>query len=109
MPTGIIAELSREKNNFYKIIQPVYFLENLEQNIFQMGKAKKRILHKTNSSLYMTREGALSEVFSMIKKPQKQARVQALDLITLFGLSAEELSEAGVPYENLKALESLIE
>ena len=109
MPTGIITALSRGKNNFYKIIQPVYFHKNLAQNIFQMGKAKKRILHKTNSSLYMTREGALSEVFSMIKKPHKQARVQALDLITLFGLSAEELSEAGVPYENIRALESLID
>lgn len=81
----------------------------MAQNIFQMGKAKKRILHKTNSSLYMTREGALNEVFSMIKKPQKEARVQALDLITLFGLSAEELCEAGVAYENIKALESLID
>ncbi|HIQ88992.1 TPA: hypothetical protein IAA68_04110 [Candidatus Galligastranaerophilus faecipullorum] len=74
-----------------------------------MGKAKKRILHKTNSSLYMTRESALNEVFSMIKKPKRESRVQALDLITLFGLSAEELSEAGVPYENIKALESIID
>ena len=81
----------------------------MAQNILQMGKAKKRILHKTNSSLYMTRESALNEVFSMIKKPKRESRVQALDLITLFGLSAEELSEAGVPYENIKALESIID
>ena len=81
----------------------------MAQNVFQMGKAKKRILHKTNSSLYMTRESALNEVFSMIKKPKRESRVQALDLITLFGLSAEELSEAGVPYENIKALESIID
>lgn len=79
------------------------------ENNFQMGKAKKRSLHKTNSSLYMTRESALNEVFSMISKPKREARVQALDLITLFGLSAEELSEAGVPYENIKALESIID
>ena len=57
----------------------------------------------------MTRESALNEVFSMIKKPKSESRVQALDLITLFGLSAEELSEAGVPYENIKALESIID
>ena len=57
----------------------------------------------------MTREGALNEVCAMIKKPKREARVQALDLITLFGLSAEELSEAGVPYENIKALESIID
>ena len=81
----------------------------MAENIFQMGKTKKRILHKTHSSLYITLEGALNEVFSMIKKPKREARVQAIDLITLFGISAKELSEAGVPYENLKALESLIE
>lgn len=57
----------------------------------------------------MTRESALNKVFSMIKKPKRESRVQALDLITLFGLSAEELSEAGVPYENIKALESIID
>ena len=57
----------------------------------------------------MTRESALNEVFSMNKKPQRQAKAQALDLITLFGLSAEELCEAGVAYENIKALESLID
>ena len=57
----------------------------------------------------MTRECALNVVFSMIKKPKRESRVQALDLITLFGLSAEELSEAGVPYENIKALESIID
>ena len=57
----------------------------------------------------MTRESALNEVFSMIKKPKRESRVQALDLITLFGLSAEELSEAGAPYENIKALESIID
>ena len=57
----------------------------------------------------MTRESALNEFFSMIKKPKRESLVQALDLITLFGLSAEELSEAGVPYENIKALESIID
>ena len=53
----------------------------------------------------MTRESALNEVFSMISKPKREARVQALDLITIFGLSAEELSEEGVPYAHIKALE----
>ena len=62
-----------------------------------MGKAKKRILHKTNSNLYMTRESAVSESNTVS------------NLITLFGLSAEELSEAGVPYENLMALRSIMQ
>lgn len=65
-----------------------------------MGKAKKRILHKTNSNLYMTREDAVSKVFDLLSGEGKD-RCQADKLITLFGLSAEELSEAGVSYEDL--------
>jgi len=66
-----------------------------------MGKAKKRMLHKTNSSLFMTRESAVSTVFNMLLK---NSRKEADNLITLFGLTAEELSEAGVPYEDLVSL-----
>lgn len=72
-----------------------------------MGKAKKRILHKTNSNLYMTREKAVIKVSDIIRKSIEQDVKTVPELITLFGLSAEELSEAGVPYENLVALESL--
>ena len=71
-----------------------------------MGKAKKRILHKNNSSLFMTRETAVSKVFTMLSKDNK--RIEADNLITLFGLTAEELSEAGVPYEDLISLGSTI-
>jgi hypothetical protein len=71
-----------------------------------MGKAKKRILHKSNSSLFMTRETAVSKVFTMLSKDNK--RIEADNLITLFGLTAEELSEAGVPYEDLISLGSTI-
>jgi len=73
-----------------------------------MGKSKKRILHKKNSSLNMTREGAVNEVFSILSKA-KHSKKDAEDLITLFGLSAEELSEAGVMYEDIKALERLLD
>ena len=69
-----------------------------------MGKAKKRILHKTNSNLYMTRESAVSRVSDIIKRSVIKESNTVSNLITLFGLSAEELSEAGVPYENLMAL-----
>lgn len=69
-----------------------------------MGKSKKRILHKTNSSIFMTREGAVNRVLSIISS-KKNDRIEAHNIITLFGLEAEELSEAGVDYENLKALE----
>lgn len=76
-----------------------------------MGKCKKRTLHKTNSSYFMTRETAVNNVFNMIKDSKKKSKnnfdfKNAIDMISLFGISAEELSEAGVPYENLKALGS---
>lgn len=74
-----------------------------------MGKAKKRILHKTNSSLYMTRESAVSKVSDIIKRSIIKEQNTVSSLITLFGLSAEELSEAGVPYENLVALSSIMQ
>ena len=69
-----------------------------------MGKSKKRILHKTNSTLFMTRESAVNKVLSILSS-KKNDRAEAHNIITLFGLEAEELSEAGVDYENLKALE----
>ncbi len=75
-----------------------------------MGKSKKRILHKTNSSLYMTRDKALAEVtdaFSQVICDNRRKH-EAQNLITLFGLSAEELSEAGVGYEHLKSMETII-
>lgn len=75
-----------------------------------MGKSKSRILYKTNSSLYMTREGAVNEVSSILVNPRskKIERNEAYNIITRFGLVAEELSEAGVDYENLKSLEGII-
>ncbi len=74
-----------------------------------MGKAKKRILHKTNSNLYMTRESAVSKVSDIINRSITKEQNTVSSLITLFGLSAEELSEAGVPYENLVALRSIMQ
>ncbi|MCD8024505.1 MAG: hypothetical protein LUE64_03125 [Candidatus Gastranaerophilales bacterium] len=74
-----------------------------------MGKAKKRILHKTNSNLYMTRESAVCKVSEIIRKSISDESKTVPALITLFGLSAEELSEAGVPYENLAALSGIVQ
>lgn len=73
-----------------------------------MGKSKRRNLHKTNSSLFMTRESALSEVFDLLNINKFETRQKARDLITLFGLEAEELTEAGVDYENVKSFDPLI-
>lgn len=75
-----------------------------------MGKCKKRTLHKTNTSYFMTREEAVNNVFRMFSETtKKRCNIKkAMDTISLFGLSAEELSEAGMSYENLQALGSAI-
>ena len=75
-----------------------------------MGKCKKRTLHKTNTSYFMTREMAVNKVFEMMSKDDSKDNLkEAMDTISLFGISAEELSEAGVSYENLRALGSSID
>ena len=74
-----------------------------------MGKCKKRTLHKSNTSYFMTREEAVNNVFRIFSENKKNIDLKdAMNTISLFGLSAEELSEAGVSYENLKALGSAI-
>ena len=75
-----------------------------------------KTLYKSNTSYFMTRETAVNNIFKMITEDSKKRYKskkntdfsQALATISLFGISAEELSEAGVPYENLKALGSAI-
>ncbi len=89
-----------------------------------MGKCKRRNFSKSNNysgnSLnisFMTRETAVNNVFRMITESSSKAKARkersifrkALDTISLFGISAEELSEAGVPYENLRALSSVLD
>lgn len=77
-----------------------------------MGKCKKRTLHKTNSSYFMTRETAVNDIFRIFEENRNKRNVsnfkKAIETISLFGISAEELSEAGVSYENLRALESVM-
>ncbi len=79
----------------------------LLQNKF-MGKCKKRTLTKSDSGYFMTRESAVNEIFNLIINTKKKKNASnykdAVKMISLFGITAEELSEAGVPYENLKAL-----
>lgn len=83
-----------------------------------MGKCKKRTLYRSNFSSdvsFMTREKAVNNIFRMFTENTSKSRKKrdfsferALNTISLFGISAEELSEAGLPYENLKALGSVI-
>ena len=60
---------------------------------------------------FMTREMAVNKVFKMMSDitSEKYNLKEAIDTISLFGISAEELSEAGVSYENLRDLGRSIE
>ena len=81
------------------------------KKIKAMGKCKRRTLYRSNTSYFMTRETAVNNIFKMITEKSSKRRYNkenVLNTISLFGISAEELSEAGVPYENLKALGSAI-
>ncbi len=71
-----------------------------------MGKAKQRILGKSRKSLYtydMTRHQAIDFVINeIIARPTS---LKAKNMISLFGLHTEELTEAGMNYEDISKLE----
>lgn len=71
-----------------------------------MGKCKKRIFAKAakqKNPISITREEALHSVFyELLENP---ASNKAKDMISLFGLKAEELAEMGLSYEVLRALD----
>ena len=70
-----------------------------------MGKAKKRIIargkHEQLSNL--TRSEAIKIAVERLTKKEN-----ADDIITLFGLRAEELLESGADYESIKSLRGLL-
>jgi len=71
-----------------------------------LGKAKKRSisLGKHNQITTMTRNEAISEVVRRFKHNET-----VLDLVTMFGLSAEELLEGGALYEEVKSIEGMLD
>ncbi len=71
-----------------------------------MGKAKKRSINlsKHNPFKSMTREEAVLEVVKRFKRNEN-----VLDLVTMFGLSAEELLEGGALYEEVKSIEGILD
>ncbi len=73
-----------------------------------MGKAKKRSLHLgiNDRVTNLSREDAVCEVVALLNNCRD--RNQAYSLITLFGLSAEELLEAGASYETVMSLQGII-
>ena len=52
----------------------------------------------------MTRNDAILEVVRRFKRNES-----VLDLVTMFGLSAEELLEGGALYEEVKAIEGMLD
>ena len=71
-----------------------------------MGKAKKRSINlgRHNQFTTMTRDDAIAEVVKRFKHNE-----DVLDLVTMFGLSAEELLEGGALYEEVKSIEGLLD
>ena len=71
-----------------------------------MGKSKKRIIYKGKNQQIdnLTRSEAIVNAVKMLNNNDKEA----YSIITLFGLSAEELLEGGVSYELVKGLGNII-
>ncbi len=71
-----------------------------------MGKAKKRSLHLGINDRFskLSRNEAIETVVEMLENGDKEV----YGLITLFGLSAEEILEAGGSYEAVKGLNSIL-
>lgn len=63
-----------------------------------MGKSKKRSLALgiNNKISNLSREDAIKQILDNINNKQ-----EAIELITLFGVTAEELLEAGALYEDV--------
>ena len=71
-----------------------------------MGRAKSRSINlgKHNQLPKMSRTNAIKEVVNRFKRKE-----DVIELITLFGLSAEELLEGGALYEEVKGIEGLLD
>ena len=71
-----------------------------------MGKSKKRIIYKgKNQQLTnLTRDEAIANAVKIIDTDEKEA----YSIITLFGLTAEELLEGGASFEIVKGMGKII-
>ena len=75
-----------------------------------MGKAKKRSFHKGINEYkeVLTRETAVENVVEILKTAKSDKMIEAYKLITLFGMSAEEILEAGATYEAVLGLKGIL-
>lgn len=74
-----------------------------------MGKSKQRLFARAKNEkqqLQISREKALTLVFEELSI--NPSSVPAKNLISLFGLRAEELAEKGMTYEVLRTLDGFI-
>ncbi len=73
-----------------------------------MGKSKSRIFRKGINDQFtrMTRDEAINSATKSLNANKNQ---EAKDLITMFGLSAEELLEAGASYEAIVAIKNIFQ
>ena len=74
-----------------------------------LGKCKQRLRARAKNEKYqlqITRTEALNLVYQELST--NPASISAKKLISLFGLSAEEMAEVGVTYEVLRSLDGLI-
>lgn len=71
-----------------------------------MGKSKSRIFRKGINDQFtsMTRDTAITEAAKFLNLNNT---IEARNLITMFGLSAEEILEAGASYESVKAMKNI--
>ncbi|MBQ8668452.1 hypothetical protein IJ472_01635 [bacterium] len=73
-----------------------------------MGKSKSRIFRKGINDQFtrMTRETAVLETAKFL---EARNITEAHNLITMFGLTAEEILEAGASYESVVAMKNIFE
>lgn len=71
-----------------------------------MGKSKKRIIYKGKNNQFtnLSRGEAVKNAVEMLNSGDNKA----YSLITLFGMSAEEILEAGASYEIVKGMENIL-
>ena len=71
-----------------------------------MGKSKTRILRKgiQNQIQKLTREDAVCEAVKLLNVNDYNS---AKDIITMFGLQADEILEGGASYESVVAIKNI--
>ena len=71
-----------------------------------MGKSKSRILRKAKNDIHpkISRQDAVCQV---VKYLNERDIISASEIVTLFGLNAEEVLEAGADYEAVTAIRNI--